>query len=297
MSPQSLARVLLMISACLATGAAWFQHLQSIHLERRALALADEVRRSANQELALRRHIQSTRVQLDRLKAEAQHRAAQSASQRPALSDFTAAWLGDPAAQTKSLRTQQVYAAVTYHAFFRRLGLSPSQIQSFLDNVQERDGAKMDLRSARLELGLTEDDPSVTTMAGQINQSYAAAQSALLGSDGFNQLTAYDQENWPRMLANDVVGGALTAGLSFSPAQTQALAAAMAQAAGPDGVYGATNWPQVDQAAATFLSPEQLSYLKSADFLGALGIGGRYQETLNRLISKGDAADQAAAPK
>jgi hypothetical protein len=54
------------------------------------------------------------------------------------------------------------------------------------------------------------------------------------------------------------------------------------------------DWDQLDEQSRSFLTQAQVEFIRNTEVPGPLGMGTRYQNRLNELISDADYADQLA---
>lgn len=282
----------LLIVAAAATALTW-------HLKNRRATDLQESALWTREIASLRREQQhlAERATAVRLSTDRIARAVSRNKVRP--SKRFPSWLSairtDPKLQARRLITLRAELGMEYGPLFRRLGLTPTQIEAFEDNWVHRDAAQIDLSAVVFAQKLSSSDPSVQELQKQNATAYFTAQQQLLGSDGFNQLQTYSAQLFGRMLVADTAGAAAVAGISFSPDQVQKLGDIVAPALVAAPAAGDTDWGAIDAHASGILSPEQLQFFKSAEATGPFGYGGRYQDTLNNLITKGDQIDVAAA--
>lgn len=295
-----------MIAAWYLAKEARWSHAAGDALVRKIAELNDE---------EVRVHGRLTSAEALRAKLQSGVAAATTAEKNPPpRSAARPSWLEllhtDPKVQARYLIGQRNWTKMTYASLFHALGLTLEQIQKFEDNFLQRMEGGMDLASTLEAKGLAYHDPAVEIIRAQQQSSYEAAQKELLGEAGYQQLKTYDEEQPAR--AGNMVGGATVAGLALTVDQTrqltdlvvQASRASMAQNRDPgddadwrnidvDGI----DWKNVDEQARSFLTPAQVTFLKSAEITGPTGVGTRFQQQLNNLISKGDKEDIAATAK
>jgi hypothetical protein len=286
--------------AAIAVGVAWrnarlvaaTNATQAILVSRQAQAESAVMRATARVTAAQQRKTES-QVALDALAktiaAKAKPLAAPVHERAVTQSEVIAT---DPKVQALALAEGRANAANRYAMFFRTAGLSPAQIDRFLDIVTRRDALDMDLRHTSQAQGLASNDPAVTKLSSQMWNDYNSAQQELLGTSGLQQLRDFERGTPVRMMVSELAGAATTAGVPFTTAQLDQLAQVFVASA--DGRPGrpidvqTIDWKRVDSAAQSILSPEQMEFLTTMD---PGGVGGRYTTQFRRAADAAKKAD------
>ena len=242
-----------------------------------------------------------------RLKAEAKHdgleatlAAATAQSEPPKPAPPKPGWLEllqtDPKVQSLYLAYQRSGVVTEFGPLFHELGLDPDRIARFTDNFIRHRGDQSDLETIMVAKQLSEDDPAVQELRGRQQSEYEDAQRAVIGADGVAKLQTYEQEIDGRMMVNGIAGEAIMAGTPLSAEQLTQLNALVVKATQENRTGGSndlTDWERIDREARAFLTPAQLQLITSAEALGPMGYGWRFQDRLNDLITAGDREDQA----
>ena len=99
--------------------------------------------------------------------------------------------LNDPVMQNLQLAARRVDLATWYAPFFRLRGMSPSQVEVFLDLELKDNAGTEDLVAAMRAHGLSLNDPGIQKLGEEIGMGHLPAQRALLGEEGFRQWQEY----------------------------------------------------------------------------------------------------------
>jgi hypothetical protein len=278
-----------------------------------ALALAWRYERSAEESAlasaSLRRDLAEATLRSIRLnerlaKADKARQRAQASTALPPKGaagkrggpSFLDQLANNPDVQNKMLAYQRSGLALKYGALFMKLGLTPEQIAKCEDNLMAREAVDLDLEAALRAQDISPGTPEAAKIRAQLLSSYTAAQTELLGDAGMSQLDTYDSNfYWANRMAG-FAGAAAVSGIPLSSDQARQLQAIAVQAshdpaAAAGGEASAAYWARVDNEASAFLTPAQLSLMKSQEFLGPFGTGSRFQAQLNGAITLGDRAD------
>ena len=301
-------RIVLLIAfvaiAIVATGVAW-QHARLIRAASIARASLTD-RRAQADIAATRATVRATAAQ--RRKTEVQATLEAQAKTSPAKVDPSAAkpparavtqaevMASDAKVQTLALSEWRAEAANRYAMFFRIAGLSPTEIDRFLDSMEDRDAQNMDLRHTAESQGLAENDPVIGKLRTQLLTDYTAAQQKLLGPPGYKQLQDYEGAATLREVVGDYAGAATMAGLPFTTQQIDQLVQAFATSAGarPSRFVNPQkiDWVRLDAVVRTILSPAQFKFFTTTE---PESISGRYGIQFRRATDAAKKADPQSA--
>jgi hypothetical protein len=156
----------------------------------------------------------------------------------------------------------------TYDRLWGRLGLSSGQIEQAVSIMMRDDENEMDLAMTAEALKLPANDPALRQFR---HEEMAATQSALesaLGPQGYEALRDYNRVLTMRTSAEDVASLTAASDSPMTGAQTEQLTQVLAEANGSYRNGGRPNWISTDwddvlDKASTFLTPPQLSALKT----------------------------------
>jgi hypothetical protein len=196
----------------------------------------------------------------------------------------------DPAYQLKYAAYSRVRYAILYGSLFRKLGLSDAQISQFIDNKIRWDTSYQDIMAGLQAEGLRPTDPIARKLLNESSAEYRSAQTDVLGSDGFALAKQFENLLPAHEFVDDLAGGATVAGMPFSADQIKALTDMVTQALMPDASgkshpIGELNWPALESAAQSILTPEQLYLFTSTDTPGPTGSSGsRFMHQMTSLI-------------
>jgi hypothetical protein len=205
----------------------------------------------------------------------------------------------DPIVQSRYLAYQRSKVKMEYKPLLTALALTPEQVAKFEQNLAENRANMLDLRSALAAKGLPADDSAVQAFQRQQQADYENAQREVLGQAGFDRWKAYEDTSFAREVVRTAAGAATLAGLTLTAEQVRQLTALVAEAtkAAP-GEFGrlstGIDWAHLDDESRSFLRAEQVEFIKNTEVIGPLGMGTRYQNRLNDLITSADHSDQVA---
>jgi hypothetical protein len=298
------ARTLFLYSATtLAIGGAlvsWSSRARARHLLEETAALQRRTHALRAQHDQIRGRIAAAGIQQEQLQvtlAAIRHdRADQSGDVRTHRPAAKPSWLelirSDPKIQNLFLAYQRTGLTIEYGPLIHDLKLSPEQAAKFIDNVMRHREEGTDLETARLAKGLEEDDPAIAALRKEQQEAYDKSQRTVLGDDGIKQFKRNEEEKMAQLMVNDIAGGGIVAGVEFSREQIQRLTTVVSDAS--RNPRHQTDWDRVDDQARAFLNPQQLEYIKTAEVLGPMGAGWRFQNRLNDLILRRWEEDHAA---
>ena len=266
-------------------------------------------RERSNQEAALRRATQRQKTALDLLAAaEKELTSSPSGPGAPAVKKPATArpiptiaerLRTEPDAQVLWLNQQHAQARATYGPLFRKLGLTRDQIAKFEENLTRKEERELDLQAIMAEQLKTAGKISAEVDAARRNNDveYDAAQRALLGDAGFQDLQQQRRTSWVRQWVDGWAGGATVyLGEPLTAEQGEALIQIVANASDSFRQGKAAgepiDWSAVDAAAQRVLTPNQFKLFTTME--PPLPHGGRFQSEL--YLKTGSAAAAEAKP-
>ncbi len=225
--------------------------------------------------------------------------SAASASASASAAQPKETWLSrlqnDPKFQNIYFARERSLTAIRYAPFLSALKLSADEIGQFKENVLWKTAGQMDLQDTLRAQGLSIDDPAAVSISKQLASVYEAAQTSLLGAQGYQQLSSFEQNLTSQSLVSNLAGAAAIAGTPLDSTQVRQLIPILAQAQQSQVGGGSTDWESITKQARAILSPAQLDVFNSGELNGN-GWGWQFQERLNSLIYKAGKADAAAGP-
>jgi hypothetical protein len=300
MKPGSIASAVLWAAVASGVVLAWHSWRERAAAENAIGGLRRELAVLADRRASLRDRLAKAEASQQQLKAKATGTPTKRLAKGAAKPEWLDQLQTDPKVQLRYFAYQRSGLNMKYAPLFQRLGLSPSQVTKCEDNMIRHEEDQMDLMNTFRDEGLTLSDPVAGKLFVQESTEYQSTQQALLGQDGFAQLSTYEAQLGPRLAVNDYAGAATMAGIPLTTAQLQQLTALAIQdpslSGAPAPVDAYTNsWAKIDSQARTFLTPDQLNLMETQEILGPFGNGTRYQSRLNFVISVADQADSKAS--
>lgn len=200
----------------------------------------------------------------------AERAATNSSTAAPSLEEWLGRLAHDPKFQVLHLASERAKLAASYGPLFHRLGLSPTQIEKLSDLLMGFAAEEEDLRAIARTQGLSPRDPALTARRQLSTVEVQAAESALLGGDGFAQLQDYERALPAWKLVGNLAGCAALADIPLSREQAVQLAGAVADssrayARGGKVDFAGIDWTAADARAQTILSSEQMKFFARAD--------------------------------
>lgn len=191
---------------------------------------------------------------------------------KPAPAPMTAlrnALLNDPQLQNLRLSAVRPKLRATYLPLFEQLGLTEAQAAQFLAIAEKRGEQEMDLAAVMETRRLPAGDPEVAALKKQVVQDFRAAQTALLGDEGWRKVEAYERSIPAREFVNEFAGAATVMGASITAAQADALSAALTGASAAYAQGGGVttdniDWDRVLTGASATLNAEQMAVFRNA---------------------------------
>jgi hypothetical protein len=252
---------------------------------------------------SLRRHqqrLRRARTQFEQFRTELE----KLPKPRRSVAEIAAAEFANPAdnhpdLQLLDLEAQRAEMHASHVRLFRELGLSPEQVEKFVDLAMQRDERLRDLAEAARAEGYAYDDPALLELFRQAGELFEAARLALLGPEADAKYRAFADKSGVAGIVSSLAGGATLAGHPLSPAQIDRLTDLLASFAsrsrdGDDADPSTIDWSAAQERAKAFLSPPQLRHLQTADFNGHLHSGGMFGARFNRLFDEARRADAAS---
>jgi hypothetical protein len=295
MSAKTNLAIVLLLAA--AGGAGWFalrsareaEALLSQAANDRAARQA-EVRRYEERSARHESELDQTRKLLDQLQSQpsADTRSG-PIDERTAKAEFAS----DPAQQAALIRLGRAMVAETYAPLFRKLGLSPEQIDRFESLMSEADERKIDIQAGALTAGLEDSAGAAATAKRDAESRLHAAQLELLGETGFRQLQEFDRTQSIREWVVWGLAGDLTfTKTPLSAHQGEQLTQILANACPSYRSGGPTDedevdWPTALEQAKGILSEPQWAALKS---VAASRKNGQFFIAVQTLVDRKPAA-------
>ena len=190
-------------------------------------------------------------------------------------------------------------AAMMNATFFKAQGLSPAQVEKFLDLQIKREADKRDLQALIDEGLVAQGDPVIAQFKQQKLAEYEVSMRDLLGGDAaMKELTEYERTAWQaRYILGGIAGTAAVAGAPFTNTQLEQLVTIVANASpnyqrGKWVDDGDIDWNVVDAQARAVLTDAQFTVFtkyNGPDFMGSRGRSVR-----NVAWAKAEAKDKAA---
>lgn len=181
----------------------------------------------------------------------------------------------DPKIQAVRLAAVQASDVMHYGTLFRRLGLSPDQIDQFSRIMLRHREQLWDLRDVLDEAAAqgavaTEAEAAVAKLRAEARTECDSAQRALLGDGGYRELREYERTLPARRIVSDIAGTAVLADIPFSPQQAEQLTTILANASsdyreGKAATDRTIDWAAADAQARGVLSAEQWEFFRTVD--------------------------------
>jgi hypothetical protein len=162
-----------------------------------------------------------------------------------------------------SLRRFRAGLGLDYAPFYRLAGFSPGQRAKFDELLVEHFGREEDIVAARMEQGLTENDPAIRTLQREESARFEAALRDFLGAEDKRTFDEYRAALPERKVVGALAGSLVLGDAPLTPAQTQSLARALHDFRGSGRLQDAARWEPVLARARTFLSDRQWEELRA----------------------------------
>lgn len=206
------------------------------------------------------------------------------------------ALMNDPKLQALWLNSGRARLAQEYGPLFSALALTSAQTERFVALALKRQEQLMDLAGAAQTQG-ADSKQAVAALQQKANEECQAAQTELLGADGFRRLQEYERSAQIRSAVNAFVGAAVQAGEPILAVQagqlTEALANATSRfAAGGRAEVMTVNWDAADAQARQILTPGQFVLFSTAAPIS--GGASRWNVKLDAVIARAKERDAAS---
>lgn len=207
------------------------------------------------------------------------------------------ALMNDPKLQALWLNSGRARLAQDYGPLFTALALTSAQTERFVALALKRQEQLMDLAGAAQTQG-PESKQAVAALQQKANEECQAAQTELLGAEGFRRLQEYERSAQIRSAVDAFAGAAVLVGEPISAAQAGQLTEAIANAtsrfaAGGRAEVMTVNWDAADTQARQILTPAQFALFSTAAPIS--GGASRWNVQLEAAITRAKERDAAAA--
>lgn len=202
--------------------------------------------------------------------------------------------------QVLLFKAQRAALDAIYVPLFRKLGLSPAEIQAVEDLIVQHREQQNDIMATIRKQGLSMSDTTVRKLFSDARTEYVKAQTALLGVEGYQKLREFDRTSTLREMVSGIAGSATVAGVPFTPVEAERLVQLMAastpefQNMESDINPASIEWEMVDAQAKEILSPEQFGAFQTLEGHGLAYNFSRPMDRLNELITKAAKAEKNA---
>jgi hypothetical protein len=169
-----------------------------------------------------------------------------------------------------AVKAERAQIEERYRALFQALRLTPSEIETFMQNALKRWEQATDLANLRRSADAP-DRAAIRALISKADEGYRAAQKDLLGDAGFGEFERFERTAAPRGLVNQVAGAAALRGTALGPEQADQLLRLLANASdhfrtgGNARLSEGLDWTRLDAQAATLLSPAQFALWKASE--------------------------------
>lgn len=204
----------------------------------------------------------------------------------------------DPMLQALSLAANRARLAQEYGSFFATQQLTSAQIEQFTANLMKGQEQLVDLMAAAQAQG-ADSREAVATLQKRVHDEVTAAQTALLGAEGFQRMKDHERSAQPRLAIEGLIGSATLEGIPLTATQATQLTAALAGAssrfaAGGRAELATVDWDAADARARQILTPAQFAlFISSAPVASG---ASRWNHQLDAAISRAKQIDAASAP-
>lgn len=204
----------------------------------------------------------------------------------------------DPAAQLREIASERAKLRVKYGPLYRQLGWSPEKIAAFEALETHRREQELDVVAAASSQGVSLTDAAIKTIMGEIREQTSAEERTTLGEEDFGRILDYHRTLRPREMVRGYAASALVAGEPLTNAQAEQLVSTVAAACSDYAKGGDANllkidWTRVDASLATFLSPNQIQVVQTAE---PTQTGGRLWNALCAQYNQAVAAESGSKP-
>lgn len=197
---------------------------------------------------------------------------------QPPRGEGTAAWRNSPEAQRLMAIQRRAGLDGRYAALFRKLNLSPADLEKFKALLVDKQSAPMDVMAAAREQGLNprENREQISALIRNFEAETDASIRATLGEAAYQQYQQYEQTGPQRGMVNQIeqrlsysttplYGNQSEQLVNLLAAAAPAGSAGRGPVAGPAGPTGGRNVTITDAVIAQsegFLSPPQVEALR-----------------------------------
>jgi hypothetical protein len=259
-------------------------------------------------ELATRaKHRADLQAALDEAKSKAPKKSAARESSRQRIDKLTqnpmALIAKDPKLQVLYLASKRASIAASHGPLFRKLGLSPRQIEQLAEVMTKAEEQQQDVAAIQHDQKLPPDDPSLVTLRRQARDELLAAETDILGAEGVEKLQGYARMLPGRAVVDRFAGAAALANVPLTTLQADRLAQAIAEKS-PAYQSGSTvdvvqvNWAELDAQSVAFLTPAQQALFRSIEPLGG-GVSrwnARFSQAMQQALAKTRAPSDPSMP-
>jgi hypothetical protein len=268
------------LGLALAVGGAWQAHrfkrerqqVLAAAVQQRAV-LTEKIRGAEGRIATAERQRAELQATLDGLHAAQVAAAGPAAGKKsastPTMPGMDELLAREPKLQALHLASQRANLATRYGSLLQALHLTPERTAQFADLMMKRAEQSMDLQGAIKTQPGADNERAAATLARQSEEEFQAAQTTLLGADGYEQLRQYERSLPVRSTVVDSLGEALArtaTPLTNEQAErlTQTLAYASSQyQKGGIATQATIDWETVLAKAPGLLSAGQMEMLKA----------------------------------
>ena len=201
------------------------------------------------------------------------------------------------ATQLRKKAWSRVMCAMVDATFFKTQGLSPTQIEKFLELKTNHAAELRDVEALIDEGTVAQDDPVIAQFKRHKQAEHDAAMRDLLGGDeAMKALSEYERTFTPRYILGGIAGTAAVAGVPFTNTQLEQLVTIVANAS-PSYQRGKwagndIDWTAVDAQARAILTDRQFTVFTK--YNGPEFMGSRFHSIRSGAEAKAEAEDKAA---
>jgi hypothetical protein len=193
----------------------------------------------------------------------------------------------DPKLFALGMKAYRATVNTNFGRLFRTLNLTPDQIDKFDSLATSHMEAIADILSSATTEGLPMSDPAVGALMRQENSQYQAAQQALLGDAGYQQMQQFNRQQPVTGVVQNVAAQVALTSTPLSAAQADQLTQILANSS-PQFMNGGVatpntiNWQTALGQAQAILNPVQFAALQ-----------GRYNSIqVNQLMTQFNAQEK-----
>ncbi|HWA85764.1 MAG TPA: sigma-70 family RNA polymerase sigma factor [Opitutus sp.] len=246
------------------------QHQTSVKLRAANATLQREATRLAAENRQLAKARTEAETELTRFKTELKPSPAtapiaftaarsQDASARPAVG---------PRAPRPRESQQPSQLHERYDSFLRERGLSPADIDRWIELMREKENIRLDLQAAVREYGGRGGTKEIEDLRSKLSDGLWREMFAMLGPDGAAAFHDFEQTSYYRGFLQPLTPALAAANIPLSADQSARLVRLLVANDHPQrenatdlGAESRIDWPAVIQQAGNFLTPAQQSAL------------------------------------